>query len=323
MTAKVLPLAIIVLIIFMYVPSLHSRPAEIPPEVREAIKLTGAKIETTAEEVNKDLLSDEVAKLASEMSATGRELQDKPLTKKELLKDLSNLVREVEALKMMGKIAEELKVEMIPERKRILNELLEKLADNLKDFQGMEELSQKVLQARQTNLSMEALKELAAALEKMQFKASDMKALQQMAEQVAKGKRDIGQAGYQPTPALATARGVESQEEEGSGRMGGTAPGKEPARDAGETTAYDPRRRIPSDEGYNSDIEGQVSEEGRSAPTDIQGEPEKGESVVTYEEIYVKYREVADDAITRTAIPWIYREHVKNYFDAIKPKSDQ
>jgi hypothetical protein len=315
-TAKVLPLAGLALMFLWWIPSRSA----IPAEVRQTIEQAGAEIETAAEEVDKDLLSDEVAELASKVELTGRELQDKPMTKKEALKNLSNLAREIETLKMMGKIAEELGSDMTPEKKRMLNELLEKLADNLRDLQGMEELSQKILKVQQASLSMEALRELSAALERMDIGASDMKALQQMSEQVAKGKREIGRV------SLAAARGIDSasaqQEEESSGLMGGGAPGKDRAKDAEETVDAS-RRPIPSGEGYDSELEGQLSEKGRTVPTEIQADIEKGESVVPYEDIYVKYREAADDAITRAKIPWIYKEHVKSYFDAIKPKGDR
>ena len=316
-TAKILPLAGLAMIFLMYISLHYSQSAGIPAEVRQAIKQAGAEMEMAAGQVDKELLSDEVAKLASEMAITGREFQDKPLTKKEALKDLSNVAREIEALEMMARIAKELESDMTPEKKRILNELLEKLADNLKDIRGMEGFSQKVLEAQQADLSIEALKELSAALEEMRIGASDMKALKQMSDQVAEGKRDIRQT------TLAAKRGMGAtgtQEKEGTGRMGSGSPGKDTAKDTVETAAHSARQPIPSDTGYDSELEGQLSQEGRSVPTEIQVDLEKGESLVPYEEIYVKYRDAADDAITRTMIPWSHRQHVKSYFDAIRPK---
>jgi hypothetical protein len=313
LTAKVLPLAALVLIFLWWVPSRH----EVPAEVRHAIKRAGTEMETAAGVIDEDLLSDEVAKLASKMALTGRELQDKPLTKKEALKDLSKLARKMETLEMIGKIAEELKGDMTPEKKRILNELLEKLADNLRDLPGMEEFSQRVLEAQQADLSVEALRELSAALERMRIGTSDMKALQQMSEQVTKSKQDIGQVN------LAVARGMDSagaQAEEESGLMGSGAPGKKPAKAMKEVPELTSRRPLPSGEGYDSELSIPISEEGRTVPTEIRADIERGESVVPYEDIYVKYRDAVDDAITRTTIPWMYREHVRNYFDAIKPK---
>lgn len=315
-TAKIIPLAALVLIFLWWIPSRY----EVPAEVRQAVKQAGAEMETAAGAADKDLLSDEVARLASEMALTGRELQDKPLTKKEALKNLSNLAREMETLEMMGEIADELKGDMTPEKKRILNELLEKLADNLKDLRGMEEFSQRVLEAQQADLSVEALKELSAALERMRIGTSDMRAVQQMSEQVTKSKRDIGQVN------LAVARGMDSvgaQAEEESGLMGSGAPGKRPAKDMKEVPELASQPPSPSGEGYDSELSIPISEGGRAIPTEIRTDLERGESVVPYEEIYVKYRDAADDAITRTAIPWVYREHVKSYFDAIKPKENQ
>lgn len=314
-TAKVLPLAALVLIFLWWIPSRY----EVPAEVRRAIKQVGAEIETAAGAVDRDLLSDEVARLASKMETIGHELQDKPLTKKEALKNLSNLARDMETLEMMGKITDELKGDMTPEKKRILNELLEKLTDNLKDLQGMEEFSQRLLEAQQANLSIEALKELSAALERMRIGTSDVKALEQMSEQVAKGKRDIGRV------SLAAARRMDSaraQTEEESGLIGGDAPGKKSAKDMKEVAELASRRLPPPGEGYDSELSIPVSEKGRAVPTEIPADMGRRESVVPYEEVYVKYRDAADDAITRTMIPWIYREHVKKYFDAIRPKGE-
>jgi len=315
-TAKVLPLAALVLIFLWWIPSRY----EVPAEIRQAVKQVGVEMETAAEAADKDLLPDEVARLASKMETIAHELQHRPLTKKEALKKLSNLAREMETLEMMGEIAEELKGDMTPEERRILNELLEKLADNLKDLKGMEELAQKVLKAQQASLSIEALKELSAAVERMRIGASDMKALQQMSDQVTKGKRDIGQM------SLAAARGMDSagaQAEEESGLMGNGAPGKKTAKDMKEVPELGSRRPSPSGEGYDLELSIPISEEGRAIPTEIPADVKKRESVVPYEEIYVKYRDAADDAIVRAKIPWMYREHVKDYFDAIKPKENQ
>ncbi len=320
-TAKVLPLAVLILIFLMYVPARSSRSAEVPAAVRQAIERAGAEMKTTAGEIDKESLSRAAAELAQKMETTASELQDEPLTKKEALKKLSNLAREMETLKMIGQITEELAGDMTPEKKRILNELLEKLADNLRDIQGMEKLSQEIMRALQTNLSPETLKELSDALQQMNIGASEMKALQQMAEQAAKGKRDVAQsmAGMFRRPVDMAGTGSTGVQEEESGLMGSTSPGDKSAEDMKETLAHDPGRPMPS-QGYDSQLEGQVSETGRTVDTEIQADVEKGEASVPYEEIYVKYRATADDAITRTKIPWTYREHVKNYFDAIKPE---
>ena len=315
-TARILPVAWVALTLFLYALSLHGRPAEVPAEVRQRIERVGAEMEVTAEEVEKVLQSDGVAKLASKMAVTGRELQDEPLTKKESLRNLSNLAREIEALKMIGEVARELAGDTTPEKKRILNESLDKLAENLRDLRGMAELSQKVLEARQADLSVEALMELATTLEQMQIGTSDANALQQMSEQVKKGKRDIGQAAL---VALRGAGSPDAQIEGGPGLMGDGPPGKSPAKDEEGTADHAPRQPIQPGEEY-LELDGQLSEKGRMVPTEIHADAEKGESLVPYEEVYVKYRDAADGAITRTAIPWTYREHVKSYFDAIRPE---
>jgi hypothetical protein len=315
LAAKALPLSLLFLIAFFYLPTLYGGPGEVSAVVKQAIKQAGADMELMAREMDKSPLAEEVADLASEMEAAGRELRDKPVTKKEALRNLSNLARKMEALKIIGEVSEELDSDMTPEKKRILNELLEKLADSLRDLPDMAEISQKVVKAQQADLSVEALKELAAALEQMEMGVSDMKALQQMSKQVAKGKRDIGRV----TLAAADSSELTGEQEESSGLMGGEAPGGDTAKVAEE---YETRAPILIRQRDDLELEGQLSEGGRSVPVESELDVKKSESVVPYEEIYVKYRDAADDAISRTNIPWTYREHVKNYFDAIRPESE-
>jgi hypothetical protein len=317
LAARILPLSLLFLVAFFYVPTLYGRYAEVPAVVRQAIKQAGADMELMAREMDKSPLAEEVADLASEMEAAGRELRDKPVTKKEALRNLSNLARKMEALKIMGGVSEELDGDMTPEKKRILNELLEKLADSLKDLPDMAEISQKVVKAQQADLSVETLKELAAALEQMEMGISDMKALQQMSKQVAKGKRDIGKV----TLAAADSSESTGEQKESSGPMGDGVPGEDTVEVANDT-GYESRAPIPIGQRDDLELEGQPSEGGRSVPVESELDVKKGESVVPYEEIYVKYRDAADDAISRTNIPWTYREHVKNYFDAIRPESE-
>jgi len=93
MTARVLPLALVILTILMYILSPYGQAAQIPEEIRQTIEQTGADMELAAAGIDRKPLSDRVAEMASKMETKGRELQDKPLTKKEVLKDLSNLGR--------------------------------------------------------------------------------------------------------------------------------------------------------------------------------------------------------------------------------------
>jgi hypothetical protein len=104
--------------------------------------------------------------------------------------------------------------------------------------------------------------------------------------------------------------------------MGGVSAGRKPARDMREEVELASRRPVPSDEGYVSELKGQLSEEGISVPAEIESDLQRGESLVPYGEIYAKYRDAADDAITRTKIPWAHRKHIETYFDAIRPKEE-
>ncbi|MFC1713714.1 hypothetical protein ACFL6S_08600, partial [Candidatus Poribacteria bacterium] len=190
------------------------------------------------------------------------------------------------------------------------------------DMPQMTELSEEVLRALQANLSSESLKELAAALEQMGVKPSDMKALQKMMEQLAKGKRDVGQSMARSPKTTGDSKPSDLTAEEESGLMGSGAPGKKTAKEMKEEMESASHRPISPDQGYDSKLEGQLSEEGKAITTESEPEYESGESVVPYEEVYVKFRDTADDVISRQEIPWVYKEQVRNYFDAIKPKED-
>ena len=318
MTARILPLAVVILAVFMYTLSPYGQAAQIPSEVRQ----TGADMEMMAAGIDRESLSHRAAELASKIEAKGRELQDKPLTKKEALKDLSNLTRETEALKTMGEIAEKLEGNMTPEERQALKELLRKLTDNLKDMPQVTELSEEALKALQENLSPESLKNLAAALKQMGIKPSDAKALQKMMEQLAKGKRDVGQSMVRSPKTAGSSKPSELTAEEESGLAGSGAPGKKTAKEMKEEIKSASQRPITSDQGYDSELEGQLSENGRSTTTENESEYESGESTVPYEKVYVEYRDAADDFISKQEIPWIYQKHVKNYFDAIRPEGD-
>jgi uncharacterized membrane protein (DUF106 family) len=326
-TAKILPLPLAILIFLMLFPLTYGKSSEIPPEVRQTIRQTGGEIQSMAEKVDKGDLSEQVMELASEVESTGQELQDEVITKKDALRKLSNLELKAEALKTMGEMKELLKSQITPDKKRMLNELMEKMK-NLRDIQGMEELAKQMQTAQQDGLSMEALEDLASALERMNMNltSSDMAALQQMSDQILKGKRDIAHGTTKMAREPKTAGGSRptgATAEEESGLMGSGAPGKKTADEMREQIDLSSTRNLPFDQGYESELEGQVSDSGEIISAEIKSDTEKGESVVPYEEVYVKYRDAADDAITRAKIPWTYREHVKQYFDAIKPKEDE
>ena len=186
----------------------------------------------------------------------------------------------------------------------------------------MTELSEEVLKALQAKLSAESLKELAAALKQIGVKPSDMEALQKMMEQLAKGKRDVGQSMARSPKTTGDSKPSDLTAEEESGLMGSGAPGKKTAKEMKEEIESASHRPISPDQGYDSELEGQLSEEGRAVTTESEPEYESGESFVPYEEVYMKSRDIADDVISRQEIPWVYQEHVKNYFDAIRPKEE-
>jgi len=306
---KSLPAVVIALVLVGMIPSRYGEPVEI----RQAIRQVGANIETSARDVDKSKLSDEVAKLVSKTTDVGRNLQAKNVTKKDALKNISDLTRQVEAIKMVNELSDNLKDVISPDKKR-LNELLGKLLDNLKDIPEMNELSQKIMNTQQANLSDEFLRELIRALEDKKLTVNDASTLQKVSTQLANGKQEITKSITAFRNQSTTGQGEETTGIKNSGASDG-APGKESIK----TSESEPSERNKGT-GYNAELEGKLSLKGSTVTTETTQEPDKGASVVPYEQLYVKYRDSADDTIARSSIPIVYRQQVKNYFDAIKPQ---
>jgi len=309
MITKILPVVIAALVLVGMIPSQYGESIE----VRQAIRQAGTNIETSTRDIDKNKLSDEVAKLVSKTIDTGRDLQSKNVTKKEALKNLADLTHQVEAMKMISELSDKLKGNITPDKKR-LNELLSDLLDNLKDIPEMDELSQKITNVQQANLSDEAIKELIRALEDKKLTVTDANTLQKISNQLTRGKQEITKTITAFHTRSTTGEGEETAGKTLSGASDG-APGKESVK----ATETESSERIKGT-GYDAELTGKVSSKGATVTTENAQEPEKGTSVVPYEQLYIKYRDSADDTITRSSIPMVYRQQVKNYFDAIKPE---
>jgi hypothetical protein len=312
LNAKLLPIAIIALSLLTFIPARYGEPSEI----RQAIQQVGTKMETLTKEIDKSELSDEVSKLVSKAEDTGQNLQSKNVTKKEALEKISDLNRRVEAIKAINELSKNLKGEITPEKKLLLNELLEKLADNLKDFPDMTGLAQKISNTQQANLSNEAIKELIRALDEKRLASTDMRILQQLSLQLASGKQEITQKITTAFRTRSASGNSENIDQKAITSSGEGAPGNESIK-ASDT---EPSRRLNLKGIYNAELEGKVSAKGSVVKTESVKTPEKGTSVVPYEKLYFEYRDSADNAVARSAIPRVYKEQVKRYFDAIKPQ---
>lgn len=312
-TAYILPIGVIVLLALWLSPVFYGEPAE----VRQVIQQAGVNIEESARELNKDLSSN-AEKLFSNLVDVGKKLQEKDITRKTALRRISNISREVSAMKMITEVSNELKEELSPERKRNLNEILEKLSEILKDMPEMSDLAQKIAKAQQMNLSDEVLKELALALENRRLSPKDIASLQKISDQLQKEKQDITKAiaSIYPTHSSDTSNSGENQNV--AGATGDSTPSKDVVIDKTQETQS---KKVNSD-GEMMELNGQLSQKGKSIVTEITTEPEKITSIVPYEELYIKYKSSANSAINTQKIPLTYKNQVKAYFDAISPKGN-
>ena len=309
LVAKFLPAIVIPIILAFLMPAQYGDPGE----VKQIIKQVGLNIESSSKEIGKADLSEYTAKLVNDTIKVGRDLRDRTSTKKDALKNISQLNNQIDAMKTIDQLSEALKDDMTPEKKRLLTELMNKLMDKIADIPEMNDLTQKITKAQQADLSDEAIKELIKAIETRGVSTADINALRKLSDQLAQGKQDIAQGSL---TASRTSTGVgEGETEEGTPGAGDGAPGSDFSN---ETELPLLNKNIVSN-GYETELSGKVSK-GSVVTADSTKELEKGKSTVQYENLYVQYKASADETIARTAIPIIYRERVKNYFDAIKPK---
>jgi hypothetical protein len=308
--AKLIPAIIVPMVLAFLMPLQYGDPKE----VKQVIHQVGLNIESSGKKIDKANLSENVAKLVNNTIKVGRDLQNKTPTKKDALKNISQLNNQIDAMKAINQLSETLKGEMTPEKKKLLAELMNTLMDKIADIPEMNDLSQKITKAQQADLSDEAIMELIKAIETKGVSIADMNAIQKLSDQLAQGKQDIAVPGSLTVFRTSTAGG-KGETEKGTPGVGDSAPGSESANN----TEKDLSNTNVKAEGNKAELSGKVSK-GSIVTADSTKEFEKGTSFVPYENLYVKYKASADETIARTTIPIIYREKVKNYFDAIKPK---
>jgi hypothetical protein len=309
--AKFIPAIIIPIILAFLIPSQYGDPKE----ARQIIKQVGLNIESSGKDIDKANLSDNMAKLVNRTIKVGRDLQNKIPTKKDALKNISQLNNQIDAMKTKNQLSEALKGEMTPEKKKLLAELMDTLMDKIADIPEMNDLTQKIMKAQQADLSDEAIKELIKAIKTKGVSTADINALQKLSDQLAQGKQDIVTAQGSLTAFRTSTVGGKGETEKGIPGAGDGAPGSD---SVGGTEKASSGTNIKAN-GDEAELSGKVSK-GSIVTAESTKELEKGTSTVEYENLYIQYKSSADETIARTAIPIIYRERVKNYFDAIKPK---
>jgi hypothetical protein len=70
----------------------------------------------------------------------------------------------------------------------------------------------------------------------------------------------------------------------------------------------------------DTQVRGQMNEEGKTYTTIIRSAPEKQEATAPYYEVYEDYEAAAEEALTREDIPRGYKTYVRDYFDSLRPE---
>ncbi|MGB9596655.1 MAG: hypothetical protein ACPL7B_10285, partial [Candidatus Poribacteria bacterium] len=267
-------------------------------EVKDIIRQVGVNIESSASEINKDILSEDTKKLIDNAIKVGRDLQNRTPTKKDALKNISQVSNQIDALNMINRVSKLLKEEITPEKKKLLSELLDILMDKIADVPEMNYLYKKIIEAKRSDLSEDAIKELIKAIETKEISTADANAIQKLSDQLAKGKQDLTQGALTAfrTSSAEGKTGMESSK--GILGVGDGAPGKESSNETERELG-----KLIKNEGYEAEISGKISPKGAITKTEAEIEPEKTASVVPYENLYMKYKASADETIAKTTIP--------------------
>ncbi|HGJ65851.1 TPA: hypothetical protein ENS27_10740 [bacterium] len=306
---KFLPIMMIMLLLLLFIPIQYGESKEI----LQVLNQIGMNIERSAKEIDKEYLSENMSKLITEAEKLGSDIQKKKLSGKEALSNISDLNRKFENVKLLNELSNNLKDEITPEKRLLLKELLDKLSENIRDFPEMNEFEQKIKNVQQSNFSNEAIKELIKSLDEKRLAPADISALQKISSELKEGKQEI-------TTAFRTqsnSNQVASLDQKGITRSGEGSPSNESMKN---TESEVSKRLNKNNNGQKSELDGKISTDGSIIPSESSEKFEKGISTVPYEKIYFEYRESADDTIARSTIPRVYKEQVKRYFDAIKPK---
>ncbi len=310
-SAKLLPFVLIPIFLAYLIPIQYGDPKE----VRDIIRQVGINIESSASEIRKDALSGDTKKLIDKTIKLAHDLQTKTPTKKDALKNISQISNQIDAVNLINRTSELLKSEMNPEKKKLLSDLLDILMDKIADIPKMNYLSQRIIEAKQADLSEESIKELIKALETRKISPADASAFQKLSDQLAKGKQDLTQDALTVFRRPSMEMKAETEITKGIAGVGDGLPGSDTSNE--QEKKSDDIFKI---DGHTAEIDGKISPKGAITRIETEIEPERTISLVPYENLYMKYKTSADETITKTTIPTIYREMVKNYFDAIKPK---
>lgn len=310
-SAKLLPSVLIPMLLAYLIPIQYGDPKE----VRYVMRQIGVNIESSVNEINKDSLSKDTKNLMDKAIKVGHDLKGKIPTKKDALKNISQISNQIDALNMINKSSELLKGEITPEKKKLLSELLDILMDKITDIPEMNYLSQKIIDAKQADLSEESIKELIKALETNKISVADLNALQKLSDRLAKAKQDLTQGTLTAFRTSSTEAKTGLENTKGIPGVGDGSPGSDTSSEKERET-----NNLYKSDGYIAEINGKISAKGAITKAETGTEPEKSVSVVPYENLYMTYKASADETIAKTMIPIMYRERVKNYFDAIKPK---
>ncbi len=222
-----------------------------------------------------------------------------------LLSELENLPQEdleqiAEVLENMGELNDQ-----------ELKELLDNLSKQLSSGNMAQAISNgKALKGKLAALSTENT-ELAKSLEN----------LNQELAQAASGKTEqSGQSGIQGD-GMGQGQGEGEQSGSGQGGMGqGSGEGMNSGQGRGrghQETEKIYTRKAENMAGYQTQVQGQVNEQGQSNITREQTFGERGQSV-PYEQVYHSYRNNALRDIENTDVPYGMRELVSEYFSTLE-----
>ena len=264
-------------------------------------------------------LADELGKKPvtkrSILAAAGKVIAEMRSDKKKMIqkraKDMTSLLERMKEVPLLKPIALEIESAHFSQATRMLERVLEKLADkriqidDLGDV-GEEELKALLRRLRNLNKDIRFVNKVLQFLEELEGEIGELSDLM-----------DPDDLEFWQNPNRPPRR---KQREPGQQQQG-NRPDDRWGRGTTESPFGDPKR----DEPEETEEEGVRAKEGKgkSSSSVLKAPQESGRSALSYREKYAKYRQLAEDVLYREEIPVGYREYIKRYFDMIQPEEEE
>jgi len=337
-SGKFIPVALLFLFAFFFMPRLYQLPLEPTTAELEAMREAADALENLNEqdvftksmgEKLKDVMTvlrnrktdikraqKQLAELQSEVKAQRDKFSqpDLPQTMDNINKIIgqSKLFSNSDpdsAAKELEELAAKMKNDQIPpEVKKELQEIFKQLLRQLDGLSAPKELVEQLRSIESQPLSPEMLKRIAQNLSELSKRAQSIEQLEKMLTQIQANQQKIGLAG------------LNLDRKNGGIAQSDSRPGNESNIDEAQGTTVNVNSDSANNEGMDLTLNGQTSQDDSFSPAYTRERPEEVEQIHTpHQEVYLNAKQAMHEALQKERIPARYRKQVLAYFEAIAP----